>query len=127
MQLTMQGFGNNLRDGIPGDLCIIIDELREFYFRRESNNIIVEKEISVIDAILGSQVQVKTPQGDIPITIDPGTEHGKNIRVTGKGVPDMSIGLGDLYINIKVKIPKTISSEERDTLVKLKDSNNFVA
>ena len=123
----MQGFGNNLRDGIPGDLCIIIDELREFYFRRESNNIIVEKEISVIDAILGSQVQVKTPQGDIPITIDPGTEHGKNIRVTGKGVPDMSIGLGDLYINIKVKIPKTISSEERDTLVKLKDSNNFVA
>jgi molecular chaperone DnaJ len=126
MQLSMQGFGNNVRDGIPGDLYIIIDELREFYFKREANNLIVEKEISVIDAILGSQVQVKTPHGDIPITIDPGTEHGRNIRVTGKGVPDMSIGLGDLYITVKVKIPKNVSSEEKDTLQKLKESNNFV-
>jgi len=45
MQLSMQGFGNNVRDGIPGDLYIIIDELREFYFKREANNLIVEKEI----------------------------------------------------------------------------------
>jgi NDP-sugar pyrophosphorylase family protein len=89
-------------------------------------SLIVEKEISVIDAILGSQVQVKTPHGDIPITIDPGTEHGRNIRVNGKGVPDMSIGLGDLYITVKVKIPKNVSSEEKDTLQKLKESNNFV-
>jgi molecular chaperone DnaJ len=126
MQLSMQTYGNHVRDGIPGDLHIIIDELREFYFKREGNNIIVEKEISVIDAILGSQVQVKTPHGDIPITIDPGTEHGRNIRITGKGVPDISIGLGDLYITVKVKIPKNVSSEEKDTLQKLKESNNFV-
>ena len=69
---------------------------------------------------------MKTPHGDIPITIDPGTEHGRNIRVNGKGVPDISIGLGDLYITVKVKIPKNVSSEEKDTLQKLKESNNFV-
>jgi DnaJ-class molecular chaperone len=38
----------------------------------------------------------------------------------------MSIGLGDLYITVKVKIRKNVSSEEKDTLQKLKESNNFV-
>jgi molecular chaperone DnaJ len=125
MQLTMQGFGNYARDGISGNLIIIVDELREFYFKRDSNNILVEKEISVLDAIIGSNIKVKTPHGDIPITIEPGTEHGKNIRVYRKGIPDINLGLGDLIINIVIKIPKNISNDEREILEKLKESSNF--
>ena len=43
MQLSMQGFGNDIRDGVSGDLYIIVEEAQDFSFKREVNNIIVEK------------------------------------------------------------------------------------
>lgn len=125
MVFTMNGFGNYVRDGVPGDLQIVIDEIREFYFKRDNNNLIVEKEISVIDAIIGSNVKVKTPHGEIPVTIQPGTEHGRSMRITGKGIPDLNLGLGDLIVNISIKIPKNISLDEKYVLEKLKNSKSF--
>jgi molecular chaperone DnaJ len=125
MQLNMRGYGNHIRGGVPGDLHIIIDELKEFYFNRENNNIIVEKEISVVDAILGADIKVKTPHGDLPITIDPGTQHGRKIRIGGKGIPDMNLGLGDLFVNIAIRIPKEITTEEREIVESLKKTKSF--
>ena len=125
MSLVMNGFGNHIRDGIAGDLQIIVEEIKESYFVRELNNIIVEKKISVIDAIIGSVVIVKTPHGDISIIIESGTEHGKVVRITGKGIPDVQHGLGDLYVKISIKIPKSISPEEKKILEGLKKSNSF--
>lgn len=125
MVLSLKGYGNDIRGGISGDLQIVIEELREFWFKRDGGNIIIDKEISVIDAIVGSQIKVKTPHGMIPITIEPGTSHGKSIRVYGKGVSDINLGLGDLIVNIKVNIPKNVSSDERILLEKLKSSKNF--
>ncbi len=125
MQLTMQGMGNYVKSGIPGDLQIIIEEITDFSFKRENNNIIVEKTISVIDAIVGANVKVSTPRGEIAIAVEPGTEHGKVYRVSGKGIPDINYGLGDLYVKINVKIPKKINLEEKHILEKLKSSNSF--
>jgi len=125
MQLSMTGFGNHVRNGQPGDLHIIVEEERDFSFKRENNNIIVEKTISVIDAIIGSNVKVKTPHGEMSVAIEPGTEHGKVIRMSGKGIPDIQYGMGDLYIKISVKIPKKIELDEKLTLEKLRKSKNF--
>jgi molecular chaperone DnaJ len=61
------------------------------------------------------------------INIDPGTSHGSVIRISGKGVPDLNFGLGDLYVTVNVKIPKQINLEEKYILEKLKTSNNFQA
>lgn len=125
MQLTLKNHGNFSRGGVAGDLHVIIEEIKEAYFQRDNNNLIVEKRISIIDSILGSNVSVKTPHGNIPIVIEPGTEHGKVIRVTGKGVPDINYGMGDLYIKITIKIPKTITKDEKAIIEKLKKSKNF--
>jgi len=125
MQLSMNGYGNHVRNGQPGDLHIVIEEINDYTFKRENNNIIVDKTISVIDAIIGSNIKVKTPHGEIPVTIEPGTEHGKIIRINGKGIPDIQYGMGDLYIKISVKIPKNIDLDEKYVLEKLKSSKNF--
>jgi len=125
IQLTMNGFGNYTRNGLPGNLQIIIEEIKETYFTRDRNNINIEKTISVLDAILGANVKVKTPHGDLTIAIEPGTEHGKIYRVNGKGIPDVHYGLGDLYVKIYVRIPKNIELDEKHTLEKLKGSKNF--
>ena len=126
MQLTMHGFGNHIKGGSPGDLHIFVEEIKEFYFKREGANLIVDKEISVIDAILGNQIKVKTPHGEVLITIDPGTESGRTIRVMGKGVPDINYGTGDLFVKVDIKIPKTITEEEKEILSGLRNSNSFV-
>jgi molecular chaperone DnaJ len=123
----MTGYGNHIKDGVPGNLQIVVEEIREFYFTREQNNIIVEKNISVIDAIIGANLKVKTPHGEVSITIEPGTHHGKVIRLTGKGVPDINLGLGDLFVKISISIPKSINLEEKSILEKLKNSKNFNA
>ena len=125
MQLAMQGFGNFIKNGSAGDLQIIIEEVADYSYKREGNNIIVEKTISVIDAIIGSNIKVSTPHGEMPIAIEPGTEHGKVYRISGKGIPDINYGLGDLYVKISVKIPKKIELDEKYVLEKLKSSKNF--
>jgi molecular chaperone DnaJ len=125
MQLTMKNLGNYTRDGLPGDLNIIIDEIKEHYFRREKNNLIIEKEISVIDAIIGADVKVKTPHGELNVNIDAGTNHDSKIRINGKGTPHVHYGLGDLYVIVKVKMPKNINKEDRIILDKLRESESF--
>lgn len=125
MQLSMSGYGNHIRNGLAGDLHIIVEEIRDYSFQREGNNIIVEKTISVIDAIIGANLRVKTPHGEVPITIEPGTEHGKVIRISGRGIPDIQLGMGDLFIKILIKIPKKIELDEQHTLEKLRNSKNF--
>ncbi len=127
MQLTMNGYGNYVRNGIPGDLQIVVEEIIDHSFNREGNNIVVEKTISVLDAIIGANVKVDTPHGSIPIAIEPGTEHGKVYRISGKGIPDINYGLGDLFVKIKIKIPKNIELDEKYVLEKLKNSKNFQA
>ena len=118
-------FGNHTINGVPGDLYIVFDEIREPYFRRERGNIIVDSEISVIDAIIGANVSVKSPHGDIMVAIEPGTEHGKIIRINGKGIPDVHEGMGSLVINVKIRIPKSINLEQKAMLEKLKNAGNF--
>lgn len=125
MQFNMRGYGNHVRNGEPGDLIITIDELKEFYFKRENNNIIIEKEISVIDAIIGANLKVKTPHGEMNLKIDQGTQHDTKIRFNGKGIPDMNYGLGNLYVIVKIKVPKDINLEEKSILEKLGNSKNF--
>lgn len=125
MQFTMKGYGNYTRDGEPGNLIILIEELREYYFKRENNNIIIEKEISVIDAIIGANLKVKTPHGEMNLKIEPGTQHDTKIRFNGKGIPDMNYGLGNLYVIVKLKVPKDINLEEKSILEKLGKSKNF--
>ena len=125
MQLNMSGFGNMIRDGVSGDLHIVIDEIRSPLFRREGGNLIVDKEVSILDAIMGSNIKLNTPHGDVVITITPGTEHGSIIRIGGKGVPDIHQGMGNLVVIIKVNIPKNINLDEKAILEKLKNSPRF--
>jgi molecular chaperone DnaJ len=124
-QMGLQGYGNEISGGISGDLYITIEEKPDTSYRREGNNIIVDKEVSIVDAICGASVNVSTPRGDLNINISAGTDHGHLIRMSGKGIPDMNRGLGDLYVKILVKIPKNVSLDERHAIEKLREMNCF--
>jgi molecular chaperone DnaJ len=124
-QMGLQGYGHEVSGGVSGDLYIIIEEQLDSNYRREGNNIIVDKEISIVDAICGANVKVDTPRGELNIAVASGTDHGHLIRMSGKGIPDMNRGIGDLYIKILVKIPKNVDLSERHAIEKLREMNCF--
>jgi len=127
MQLSMSGKGNAAPNGgIPGDLIILIEEIPHETLKREGNNIVYDLHLSIIDAALGSSVEVPTIDGKAKIKIEPGTQSGKLLRLKGKGIPEInSYHRGDEIIHINIWTPKALSSEERSLLEKLRDSPNF--
>lgn len=125
MQLTMKGYGNYIKNGQYGDLLIIVEEIKYEYFKRERNNIIINKTISVIDAMIGNNIIIDSPNGKIDLKIEPGTEHGKIYQIENKGIPDINYGLGDLFIDISIKIPSITDNVEKDILKKLETLESF--
>jgi molecular chaperone DnaJ len=127
MQLSVSGKGNaGARSGINGDLIIIIEEKEHEDLVRDGNNLIFEKYISFPEAVLGCQVEVPTLEGKARITLEPGIQSGKVLRLKGKGLPNIDrYGKGDLLVNINVWTPEKVSKEEKAILEKLAESPNF--
>ena len=78
------------------------------------------------DAALGTSIEVPTIDGKVKLTIHPGTQSGKILRLRGKGIPDVNgYGHGDQLIHVNVWTPKILSTEEKEILERLKVSENF--
>ena len=103
---TMPQYGGFIRGGIYGDLQIVVEEIPDPLFKREEMNLIYEQEVSVVDAILGTKMNLDLPhKNQIKFEVSPGSTHGKVMRIPGKGVPDIHYGQwGDLFIKLKIKI-----------------------
>ncbi|TXK47120.1 molecular chaperone DnaJ [Pontibacter qinzhouensis] len=127
MQLSMSGKGNvPERGGVPGDLLIQIEEEVHPALKRDGNNVIFDQYISFVDAALGADIEVPTITGKVKVNIKPGTQSGEIFRLRGKGIKDINgYGKGDQLIHINVWTPKSLSSDERAALERLRDSNNF--
>jgi molecular chaperone DnaJ len=123
--LRISGRGNFIRDGQPGDLQVIVEEIPDSNFKRQDNNLVFDHKISFIDAVLGCENSIKTPHGQVNFTVKPGTKHSDSIRIMGKGVPVINSYIGDLIINISINVPTNLSNEEREILMKLKSLKNF--
>ena len=115
MQMTVQGEGHAAKNnGINGDLLVVIEEQEHPDFRREGSNLLYTKVISVVDAMLGCEVEIPCLDGKQKIRVEPGTQSGTVTRLRGKGLPSVnSYGTGDLYVKIAVWIPKKLTKEER--------------
>jgi molecular chaperone DnaJ len=132
MQLTMQGKGNAApHGGIAGDLLVLIEEEQHKNFIRQDSDLIYNLLLDMPTAILGGQIQIPTLSGEARITITPGTQPGKVLRMRGKGLPQIdqygrTYGTGDLLINVGVYIPEKLSKDERKLIEQLQDSPNIV-
>jgi molecular chaperone DnaJ len=90
-------------------------------FQRDGQNLYYEKKISYLEAILGAETTIPTPEKEVRIKVKPGTQTNTAVRLKGFGFPHVhSKRRGDLYVVLKVEIPARLSSEEKDTLTNLK-------
>ncbi len=131
------GLGSWLRtgqNGAYGDLIINIIEKDE-NFVRAGNNLCYELYISIAEAALGTKVIIPTLEKDtsLEIIINPGIQHGKILRIEGKGVllsmkPNniISIRRGDLIVTVNITIPVNMTAKERELMQTIKANEYFL-
>lgn len=130
MQIPMQGQGNAApHGGIAGDLIVEVIEEEHPDLVHDGSDLVYNLLLDMPTAILGGQVKIPTLTGDVKITIAPGTQPGKVLRMRGKGMPQIDqyarqYGTGDLLINVGVYIPEHLNREERAMIERLQNSDN---
>lgn len=130
MVVNIPGKGSaGKHNGINGDIQVYIEEEPNDTFVRDGNNLIYNLLLDFPTAALGGEVEIPTIEGTkLKVKIENGTQPGKTLRLKGKGLPAVQgygRGIGDLVVNISVYVPKTLSKDEKEALLKLRNSDNF--
>jgi molecular chaperone DnaJ len=123
-QIRLPGEGEPGVNGGPhGHLYVVVHVKPHRFFRRRNDDILLDLGINVAQASLGAQVEVPTADGPELLTIPPGTQSGKVIRLKGKGVPRLQRnGRGDQLVVVSVEIPRSLSAEQRELFEKLAET-----
>ncbi len=104
IRLRGQGVASGL-GGAPGDALITVRVGKDPQFRADGNDVRVEVPISLYEAVLGAKVRVPTLTGAVEMTVPPGSDGGRTLRLRGKGVQAKS-GAGDLLVELRIALPK---------------------
>ncbi len=100
--------------GPPGDLFARIRVRPHPLFRRLDSDVHLEASISVTEAVLGTDFEIPTLDGRVMLHVPAGTDSGSKLRLRGKGIPNRNAsGAGDLYVNIRIRVPKDLSSDAK--------------
>ena len=122
-RIRLSGKGEaGTKGGASGDLYLFISIDNHPIFKRSEENIYYELPITFSDAALGTTVEVPSIDGGkSKIKIPPGTQHGKQFRLKGKGMPVLRRSiLGDLYIRIITEVPSSLTKRQKELLEEFK-------
>jgi molecular chaperone DnaJ len=115
-QLRIPGEGHSGPFGGPrGDLIVITRVAEDPTFARKGDNIHCEVPVSLVEAVLGARIPVRTPDGQLDLVVPPGTQSGQVFRVRGRGMPRLAGGgRGDLYVTARVEIPRGLDARAQE-------------
>jgi curved DNA-binding protein len=100
------------------DLYLVVQVREREGFERKGNDLHTTAKVSAFTAILGGEAEVETMSGKVKLTIPPGTQPEQVFRVAGRGMPNLKNpnSKGDLFVRLKVEIPRNLSSKQRELL-----------
>jgi curved DNA-binding protein len=110
--------------GAPGDLYIKSLVMEDPTFTVENYDLLVNREIKLTQAVLGTQISVPTVEGkELTLKIPPGIRHKTKMRLAGHGLPHMKgHGRGDLYVVVLVNMPSHLTSEQKKLMAQLAET-----
>lgn len=108
------------RGGPPGDVYVHLEVRPDARFTRQGNDLVHQLHVTVAQAALGAHLPLTTLDGDEEIAVAPGTQTGRELRLRGRGVPDVNgRGRGDLRVQIAVDTPTSLSATDERLLREL--------
>ena len=117
--IRMTGMGEAISKGTAGDLYIKINVIPHPVFKRDGSDLVMNLNIKLSDALLGTKHPIQTLDGDIEVAIPEGVSINEILRVKGKGVP-VKGKRGDLLIKLNIKLPNKLSRKERELIEELR-------
>ncbi|HEY1085661.1 MAG TPA: molecular chaperone DnaJ [Candidatus Saccharimonadales bacterium] len=109
--------GEAIANAPKGDLYVHIRVKAHKKFTREGDLILSEEHISMIDAALGTEIEVGTVDGDVRMKIPAGTQSGTDFKLSGHGVPHLrSDKRGAHIVQIIVDTPTKLSKKQKELL-----------
>jgi molecular chaperone DnaJ len=119
----LRDHGEAVAHGAKGDLYVNIRVKPHKKFTREGDLILSQEHISMIDAALGTEMEVDTVDGPVKMRVPIGTQSGTDFKLSGHGVPHIRGGArGAHIVTIHVDTPSKLSKQQIDLLQKFKES-----
>jgi molecular chaperone DnaJ len=122
-RLRVTGEGEaGVNGGPAGDLFVVLHVKEHEMFERQGANLYSAVPITFAQAALGTDIQVKTLEGEEELKIPAGTQTGSIFRIKSQGMPALGgRGKGDLFVAVTLITPKTLTKEQRKLLEQLAD------
>jgi curved DNA-binding protein len=97
------------------DLYLIVEVTEDPRFERDGDDLRTTTTTDVFTAILGGEVEVETLEATVKLKIPQGTQPEQVFRLRGRGMPHLRSAQtkGDLFVRVKVKVPKQLSSKQK--------------
>jgi molecular chaperone DnaJ len=106
--------------GPPGDLYVVLEVKEHPFFERRGADLYCTIPVSIVQAALGTELQVPGLTAEEKLKIPEGTQSGAVFRIKGKGMPDpRGGGRGDLYYHVRVMTPVKLTREQRKLVEQL--------
>ena len=110
--------------GAAGDLYIKSVVMEDPRYTIENYDLVVNREIKLTEAVLGTKVTIPTIEGkELTLKIPPGTRHKTKMRLAGHGIPHMKgQGRGDLFVQVLINMPSQLTREQKKLMAQLAET-----
>jgi len=100
------------------DLYLVINVQEDNRFEQDGSNLTTISNVDIFTLILGGDTEVETPTGKVKLGIPAGTQPEQVFRLAGRGMPNLkdTKTKGDLYVKLKVQVPKYLSAKQRELI-----------
>ena len=125
-KIRVRGKGQyNIYTKQRGDLYLQVTLKPHNFFKFEDDNLVCEIPITPDEAVLGTSVDIPTPDGMVQMKVPPGIRSGQILRLRGKGWSLPKGGRGDQLVHITIATPKHITAEEREYYEKIRNRRTY--
>ena len=127
--IRLRGQGHpGRRNGPAGDVIVTIRYAPHPVFKVEGRDLRLDLPVTLYEAVLGGRVRVPTLNGEVEVSIAPGTNGGRVLRLRGKGLPAAhDLPAGDLLATIRIVLPPSPDRELTDLMQRWRDRKPYDA
>jgi molecular chaperone DnaJ len=123
--IRLREHGEAIANGPKGDLYVNIKVKPHKKFTREGNLILSSEHVNMIDAALGTEIEVDTVDGPVKMRVPIGTQSGTDFKLSGHGVPSLRGGhLGAHIVTVLVDTPTKLNSKQKQILEQLRKESS---
>ena len=121
---VIQGEGESIPDGDNGDLIVRVRVEPHKLYRRDGVDLYCDARISMVDATLGTEIDVKTLEKIEKLKIESGTQPNSILKIKSQGLPSQNSNRrGDLFVHVVIEIPKKLSKQQKSLLDEFQNSD----